>query len=94
MLFSPSHGCPELLKLFGNTAPQPRHGAVLGEGLALFAGRNVVPKRSFLAEYSCRIAPVRYPRLMGDWFDAVSRLGLKWGTSFDLTRFAGAAAGR
>ena len=29
--------------------------AVLDEGLALFAGLNVVPKRSFLTEYSCRI---------------------------------------
>ena len=31
--------------------------AVLDEGLALFAGLNVVPKRSFLTEYSCRIVP-------------------------------------
>jgi hypothetical protein len=72
------------LKLFGNA----RHGhvmsAVLDEGLALFAGLNVVPKRSFLTEYSCRIEPACYPILMRDWFDTVSRLGLKWGTSFDL----------
>ncbi len=72
------------LKLFGNA----RHGhvmsSVLDEGLALFAGLNVVPKRSFLTEYSCRVAPACYPKLMRDWFDAVSRLGLKWGTSFDL----------
>jgi transposase-like protein len=72
------------LKLFGNA----RHGhvmsAVLDEGLALFAGLNVVPKRSFLAEYSGRVEPACYPKLMRDWFDAVSRLGLKWGTSFDL----------
>ena len=57
---------------------------MLDEGLALFAGLNVVPKRSFLTEYSCRIAPACYPKLMRDWFDAVSRLGLRWGTSFDL----------
>ncbi len=57
---------------------------VLDEGLALFAGLNVVPKRSFLTEYSCRIPPTCYPRLMRDWFDTVSRLGLEWGTSFDL----------
>jgi hypothetical protein len=25
-----------------------------------------------------------YPKLMRDWFDVVSRLGVKWGTSFDL----------
>ena len=72
------------LKLFGNA----RHGhvmsAVLDEGLALFAGLNVVPKRSSLTEYSCRIAPTCYPALMRDWFDAVRRLGLQSGTSFDL----------
>ncbi len=72
------------LKPFGNA----RHGHVmsyvLDEGLALFAGLNVVPKRSFLTEFSSRIDPSRYPKLMRDWFDAVSRLGLQWGTSFDL----------
>jgi hypothetical protein len=57
---------------------------VLDEGLALFAGLNAIPKRSFLAEYSCRIAPSCYPRLMRHWFDRVSRLGLRWGASFDL----------
>ena len=58
--------------------------AVLDDGLALFAGLNVIPKRSFLTEYSCRVEPACYPTLMRDWFDAVSRLGLKRGTSFDL----------
>ncbi len=57
---------------------------VLDEGLALFAGLNVIPKRSFLTEYSCRIPPSCYPSLMRHWFDKVSRLGLRWGTSFDL----------
>ena len=72
------------LKLFGTA----RHGhvmsAVLDEGLALFAGLNVIPKRSFLTEYSCRINPVCYPELMRHWFDAVSQLGLPRGRSFDL----------
>jgi hypothetical protein len=58
--------------------------SVLDEGLALFAGLNVIPKRSFLTEYSCRIDPTGYPLLMRRWFDAVSRLGLARGTSFDL----------
>jgi hypothetical protein len=58
--------------------------SVLDEGLALFVGLNVIPKRSFLTEYSGRIEPACYPKLMRDWFDVVSRLGLKWGTSFDL----------
>jgi hypothetical protein len=72
------------LKLFGNARHSHVMSSVLDEGLALFAGLNVVPKRSFLTEYSCRIEPACYPILMRDWFDAVSRLGLKWGTSFDL----------
>ena len=72
------------LKLFGNARHSHVMSSVLDDGLALFAGLNVVPKRSFLTEYSCRIAPACYPKLMRDWFDAVSRLGLKWGTSFDL----------
>ena len=72
------------LKLFGNARHWHVMSSVLDEGLALFAGLNVVPKRSFLAEYSCRIPPTCYPSLMHDWFDTVSRLGLQWGTSFDL----------
>ena len=53
-------------------------------GLALFAGLNVIPKRSFLTEYSCRIDPAAYPKLMRAWFDAVGKLGLQRGVSFDL----------
>jgi hypothetical protein len=72
------------LKLFGTARHRHVMSYVLDEGLALFAGLNAVPKRSFLTEYSCRIAPSCYPRLMRHWFDAVSRLGLRWGASFDL----------
>jgi hypothetical protein len=72
------------LKLFGNARHSHVMSYVLDEGLALFAGLNVVPKRSFLTEYSGRIDPACYPALMRGWFDAVSRLGLAWGTSFDL----------
>jgi hypothetical protein len=52
--------------------------------LALFTGLNVIPKRSFLTEYSCRIDPACYPKLMRHWFDAMTALGLKHGSSFDL----------
>ena len=72
------------LKLFGNARHSHVMSSVLDEGLALFAGLNVIPKRSFLTEYSCRIEPACYPILMRDWFDTVSQSGLKWGTSFDL----------
>jgi hypothetical protein len=72
------------LKLFGSRRHSHVMADVFDEGLALFAGLNVIPKRSFLTEYSCRIAPAAYPKLMRHWFDAVSRLGLGRGVSFDL----------
>jgi hypothetical protein len=72
------------LKLFGTARHRHVMSAVLDQGLALFAGLNVIPKRSFLTEYSCRIDPAGYPELMRRWFDAVSRLGLPRGHSFDL----------
>jgi Transposase DDE domain len=72
------------LKLFGTARHCHVMSAVLDRGLALFAGLNVIPKRSFLTEYSCRIAPACYPELMRRWFDAVGRLGLPRGRSFDL----------
>jgi len=72
------------LKLFGTARHRHVMSGVLDQGLALFAGLNVIPKRSFLTEYSCRIDPVCYPKLMRRWFDAVGRLGLPRGHSFDL----------
>jgi Transposase DDE domain len=72
------------LKLFGNARHSHVMSYVFDEGLALFAGLNVMPKRAFLTEYSCRIDPECSPVLMRLWHDAVSTLGLKYGTSFDL----------
>jgi transposase len=72
------------LKLFGTQRHTHVMSAVLDEGLALFAGLNAIPKRSFLTEYSCRIDPGCYPKLMRHWFNATSKLGLEHGTSFDL----------
>ncbi len=72
------------LKLYGTA----RHSHVMSEvfdpGLALFAGLNSIPKRAFLTEYSCRIAPQDYPKAMRQWFEAMKRLGLPRGESFDL----------
>jgi hypothetical protein len=72
------------LKLYGSA----RHSHVMSEvfdpGLALFAGLNCIPKRSFLTEYSCRIDPPSYPKLMHRWFDSTRELGLPRGESFDL----------
>lgn len=81
-----THGLRALLalKLFGNARHSHIMSHVFDEGLALFAGLNAIPKRSFLTEYSCRIDPRNFPRLMQQWFDAVGKLGLARGTSFDL----------
>lgn len=72
------------LKLYGNARHSHVMSHVLDEGLALFGGLNVIPKRSFLTEYSCRIDPGCHVKLMRAWFRAVGRLGMEWGTSFDL----------
>ena len=72
------------LKLFGNARHCHVMSHVFDPGLALFAGLNVIPKRSFLTEYSCRIDPACYPKFMRAWFDAVGKLGLQRGVSFDL----------
>ena len=72
------------LKLFGNARHSHVMSSVMDEGLALIAGLNVIPKRSFLTEYSCRIDPSCYPRLMRRWFDGVTKLGLQWDVSFNL----------
>ncbi|GFP20204.1 hypothetical protein HKBW3S03_01705, partial [Candidatus Hakubella thermalkaliphila] len=71
------------LKLFGSARHSHVMSYVLDEGLALFAGLNAIPKRSFLTEYSCRIDPQGYPRLMRAWFDALETLGIDRGSSFD-----------
>lgn len=72
------------LKLFGSARHSHVMSYVLDEGLALFAGLNGIPKRSFLSEYSCRIDPQCYPSLMRLWFEAMRSVGLEQGVSFDL----------
>ncbi len=72
------------LKLFGNARHSHVMSHVFDPGLALFTGLNVIPKRAFLTEYSCRIEPTAHRRLMTLWFEAVGQLGLARGSSFDL----------
>ena len=40
---------------------------VADEGLGLFCGLNVMPKKSFLSEYSSRITPQKVANLLGAW---------------------------
>lgn len=72
------------LKLFGRARHSHIMSSVFDQGLALFAGLNAIPKRAFLTEYSGRVDPRCYPALMRDWFDAVTKLGLRRGVSFHL----------
>jgi hypothetical protein len=72
------------LKLFGSARHSHVMSYVLDQGLALFAGLNAIPKRAFLTEYSCRIHPGSYPKLMKLWFEAMETIGIDRGISFDL----------
>ena len=57
---------------------------VADEGLALFSGLNVTPKKSYLSEYSCRITPKHTERLLAGWHDQLSGTELVDGSSFNL----------
>ncbi len=72
------------LKLVGKERKSHIMDLVFDPGLALFAGLNVVPKRSYLAAYSSQIDRRGTERLMATWFDAVHGAGLGRGTSIDV----------
>lgn len=57
---------------------------VADEGLALFAGLNAIPKRSYLSEYSSRIDHAKTLRLLAAWHRRVAGEELVWGDSFNL----------
>lgn len=72
------------LKLYGAARHSHVMSLTFDPGLALFAGLNAIPKRSFLTEYSCRIRPDCYPTVLRRWIDTMQGLGLPHGESFDL----------
>jgi len=72
------------LKLLGKERKSHVMGLVSDEGIALFAGLNVVPKRSYLASYSSSVDDRANDRLMAAWFKETPRAGLKHGDSLDL----------
>ncbi len=72
------------LKLVGKERKSHVMDLVCDPGLALFAGLNAVPKRSYLASYSSRVDRRACVRLMAAWFDEVRRAGLPRGDSIDL----------
>lgn len=57
---------------------------VADEGLGLFAGLNVSPKKSYLSEYSSRVNHARTIRLLATWHEQVSGTELFAGESFNL----------
>jgi len=72
------------LKLLGTERKSHVMNLVCDEGIALFAGLNAVPKRSYLAAYSSRVDHRLCLRLLEAWSNEVHRAGLPWGSSFDL----------
>lgn len=44
---------------------------VADPGLALFAGLNAFPKKSYLSEYSSRVSPAQITKLLAGWHDQV-----------------------
>ena len=72
------------LKILGKERTSHVMEMIFDPGIALFAGLNVVPKRSFLSEYSERVDPRTNFLLMSNWNEAVQRIGYQSGSSFDL----------
>jgi len=72
------------LKLIGAERKSHVMDLVTDRAIALFAGINVVPKRSYLAAYSSRIDHKVCLRFMEAWLDQVEQAGLPHGSSFDL----------
>jgi hypothetical protein len=72
------------LKLIGAERKSHVMDLVTDRAIALFAGINVVPKRSYLAAYSSRIDHKVCLRFMEAWLEQVEQAGLPHGSSFDL----------
>lgn len=53
-------------------------------GLALFAGLNAIPKKSFLSEYSHRLERRHTLRMLGAWQEKITGSGLVTGESINL----------
>ena len=72
------------LKLWALERKQHVMSLVTDEGLALFSGLNVTPKKSYLSEYSSRIAPRHTTAVLAAWHAAVAGERLFAGASFNL----------
>lgn len=72
------------LKLVGTERKSHVMQMVFDEGLALFAGLNAIPKRSWLSTYSSRLSKEKLEKMMALWFDETQRAGLASSGSIDL----------
>src|SRR3954452_1746273 len=72
------------LKLLGKERKSHVMDLLEEQGIALFAGLNVVPKRSYLAAYNSRVDHHANLRLLDAWSAEIRRVGLPPGSSFDL----------
>lgn len=72
------------LKLLGKERKSHVMDLVFDPAVALFAGLNVVPKRSYLAAYSSRVDHRANLRVMDAWFQQIETAGLPHGSSLDL----------
>ena len=72
------------LKLLGTERKSHVMDLVFDPAIALFAGLNVVPQRSYLAAYSSRVDHRANLRLMDAWFEQIEGVGLPHGSSLDL----------
>ena len=76
--------CCLALKLWSIERKSHVMALVADEGLALFAGLNAFPKKSYLSEYSCRIEHRKTTGFLAAWHHAVQGSKLLPGESFNL----------
>lgn len=57
---------------------------VADQGLALFAGLNAIPKKSYFSEYSARLDHAKTTRLLASWHEQLTESRLFPGESFNL----------
>ena len=72
------------LKLVGKERKSHVMDLIEDQGIALFAGLNVVPKRSYLAAYSSGVDRRGNLRLLDAWSAEAHRAGLPRGDSFEV----------
>lgn len=76
--------CCLALKLWSIERKSHVMSIVADEGLALFAGLNAFPKKSYLSEYSSRIHHHKTLKMLAAWHERVSGTDLFPGESFNL----------